>query len=73
FIQITSSLDIDLWSVGLYVSGMEVASNAIGNQTLVISNLRLSNIVPVPIPAAAWLFVSGLLGLFGFNRRKSKT
>lgn len=25
---------------------------------------------PVPIPAAAWLLCSGLLGLAGFNRRK---
>lgn len=73
FIQITSSLDIDLWSVGLYVSGMEVASNAIGNQTLVISNLRLSNIVPVPIPAAAWLFATGFLGLLGFKYQKRKS
>ncbi|MEW8383994.1 MAG: hypothetical protein AB2705_22310 [Candidatus Thiodiazotropha sp.] len=28
---------------------------------------------PVPIPAAAWLFGSGLLGLVGLNYRKSKT
>ena len=26
---------------------------------------------PVPVPAAAWLFGSGLLGLFGFLRRKT--
>lgn len=26
---------------------------------------------PVPVPAAAWLFVSGLLGLVGVSRRKS--
>lgn len=25
---------------------------------------------PVPVPAAAWLFGSGLLGLFGFSKRK---
>jgi len=25
---------------------------------------------PVPVPAAAWLFGSGLLGLIGFARRK---
>ncbi|MEJ2609258.1 MAG: VWA domain-containing protein [Candidatus Thiodiazotropha sp.] len=26
---------------------------------------------PVPVPAAVWLFVSGLLGLVGFQRRKA--
>jgi hypothetical protein len=28
------------------------------------------NPVPTPIPAAAWLFGSGLLGLVGIRRRK---
>jgi len=37
------------------------------NQTLVIDNLNFS---PVPIPAAAWLFGSGLIGLIGVARRK---
>jgi len=27
---------------------------------------------PVPVPAAAWLFGSALLGFFGFSRRKTK-
>ncbi|MBT3045552.1 MAG: PEP-CTERM sorting domain-containing protein [Candidatus Thiodiazotropha sp.] len=27
---------------------------------------------PVPVPAAVWLFGTGLLGLLGFNRRKNK-
>lgn len=26
----------------------------------------------VPVPAAAWLFCSGLIGLFGFSRKKKK-
>jgi len=29
-------------------------------------------LVPVPIPAAVWLFGSGLIGLLGFGRRKMK-
>ena len=37
------------------------------NQTLVIDNLNFS---PVPIPAAVWLFGSGLIGLIGIARRK---
>lgn len=35
------------------------------------ANLAMvTNVAPVPIPAAAWLFVSGLLGLIGIARRK---
>jgi hypothetical protein len=30
------------------------------------------DVVPVPIPAAVWLFGSGLLGLFGLSRRKRR-
>ena len=32
-----------------------------------------SDAPPVPIPAAAWLLGSGLLGLFGLGRRRQKT
>ena len=31
---------------------------------------RINSVAVVPIPAAAWLFVSGLLGLIGFANRK---
>jgi len=31
-----------------------------------------ANLAPVPVPAAAWLFGSGLLGLVGIARRKKK-
>ncbi len=33
-------------------------------------NCSITNISAVPIPAAAWLFGSGLIGLIGFARRK---
>lgn len=33
-------------------------------------DIRLS---PIPVPAAIWLFGSGLLGLVGFSRRRQKT
>ncbi len=32
---------------------------------------NLRDISPVPVPAAAWLFGSALLGFFGFSRRKN--
>jgi len=30
------------------------------------------DVIPVPVPAAVWLFGSGLLGLFGLSRRKRR-
>lgn len=33
--------------------------------------VQSGNVSPVPIPAAAWLFSSGLIGLLGIARRKS--
>jgi hypothetical protein len=38
--------------------------------TTIRSTLTLSSVSPVPIPAAAWLFGSALLGFFGLARRK---
>jgi hypothetical protein len=32
----------------------------------------IANLAPVPVPAAVWLFGSGLLGLAGIARRKKK-
>ena len=34
-------------------------------------SMTVSNVSPVPVPAAAWLFGSGLLGLVGIARRKA--
>jgi len=34
--------------------------------------ITTANVNPVPIPAAVWLFGSGLLGLFGIRRKFSK-
>ena len=41
--------------------------------TLTFDDGALSPNVVVPIPAAAWLFGSGLLGLIGMSRRKKVT
>jgi hypothetical protein len=48
------------------------ALTLIGKQDYVIKIMSDSNTV-VPIPAAAWLLGSGLLGLFGLSRRRQKT
>lgn len=38
-----------------------------------VKNIRLEYASPIPVPAAVWLFVSGLLGLVGLAGRKKKT
>ena len=46
----------------------------IGNASAVPSLLAAINtapMAPVPVPAAAWLFLSGLATLIGISRRKS--
>ena len=43
-----------------------------GLQGLVMSSTNLFEVTPsaVPVPAAAWLFMSGLIGMIGITRRK---
>jgi len=36
----------------------------------ITSDCSIASVSPVPVPAAAWLFSSGLIGLIGFARRK---
>jgi hypothetical protein len=45
----------------------EIRFDSIGSNALEWSHMKTT---PVPIPAAAWLLGSGLLGLFGLARRK---
>jgi hypothetical protein len=49
------------------VMGVPMAANG----TFGGFNANFSAYAPVPIPAAVWLFGSGLLGLIGFTRRKA--
>lgn len=37
----------------------------------IVDNINVTQVSAVPVPAAAWLFGSALLGLFGFARRKA--
>ena len=40
------------------------------NANFDITDLTITSVTPVPVPAAVWLFGSGLLGLVGVARRK---
>ena len=40
------------------------------NANFDITSIKIDSITPVPVPAAVWLFGSGLLGLVGVARRK---
>ena len=40
------------------------------NNQLLMENIIAGSVSTVPVPAAAWLFGSGLIGLVGFARRK---
>ena len=46
-----------------HVAGFEIANSS-------ITSAYLGGSTPVPVPAAAWLLGSGLLGLLGFARRR---
>ncbi|MBT2971354.1 MAG: hypothetical protein B6D72_09420 [gamma proteobacterium symbiont of Ctena orbiculata] len=71
FIRLEGGLD--LWTIGSIVNVEETAFDENVFYTTVTSqNLTLTNISAVPVPAAVWLFGTGLLGIFGFNYRKNK-
>ena len=52
------------------ISFVESINLGIGNNDPIIDNV-IFDIAPVPIPAAAWLFGSALLGLVGLKRKKA--
>lgn len=61
--------------VTLSLSGFDIAYATFGTTgDLGLGGIYADNftISPVPVPAAAWLFGSALLGFFGFSRRKNQ-
>jgi hypothetical protein len=57
--------------LGATISGIHYATDENNNHAIVTSDFRYT-IQPVPVPAAIWLFASGLIGLVVSGRRMRK-
>ena len=69
----TVSLLIDpSWSGKTLEFGFKSAAKNYSPSGVYYDNLSLAGTSAVPVPAAAWLFGSGLLGLIGFARRRKR-
>ncbi len=64
-------------NAGTELTGFEWAYNTAGDLSILESSLRLTSVsdtpAPVPGPATAWLFVMGLVGLLGYNKRRKRS
>lgn len=51
----------------------DIGSFVLSNSFIVAADLSTATVSAVPVPAASWLFSSGLLGLIGIARRKARS
>ena len=78
-----ATLNIEALAAGFSDLFLEVSNNAsifttfsagnaeyTGALNLINGSVTVSGVSPVPVPAAVWLFGSGLIGLLGFMKRK---
>lgn len=65
------AIDLSAFGIadGAAVTQITVGLNA-GGATFALAGALAPTMSPVPVPAAVWLFGSGLLGLAGFARRR---
>ena len=67
----TGTMTMQPWHAGLFgMSGGYQSYNVYGQNAFTMV-VRSGQVSTVPVPAAAWLFGSGLLGLVGVARRKA--
>ena len=66
----TNSIQLTLTNT-LFATSPDMGSTAVINQTLAGSSMGMS-INTIPVPAALWLFGSGLIGLAGIARRRGR-
>jgi len=60
---------ISLTNLNLNTSDLDITIHR-GNSWVFVSEVTFDGVSAVPVPAAVWLFVSGLIGLLGFARYK---
>ena len=60
---------ISLTSLDFSVSDLDITIHR-GNSWVFVSEVTFEGVTAVPVPTAAWLFISGLLSLFGYARFK---
>ncbi len=73
-LALTSTDETNWLLTGDLLMAPDNASMLLGDAYVDVGNFSLgvgSYAAPVPVPAAFWLFGSGLMGLFGASRRKS--
>lgn len=59
------------WTPGSLSFSTTTGPLTAGNYTVGVSMTNSANVTSVPLPAAAWLLISGVLGLAGFVRRRA--
>ena len=64
----TACINGDTYTLSYQTHG---SSPLIGFDGVFFAMEMTGTVSSIPVPAAAWLFVSGLVGLFGLSRRKS--
>jgi hypothetical protein len=71
----SSSSIVQFGSLGVFGSGIVLgnASAPNGFVTIPPSSDLIGSVEPVPVPAAAWLLLSGLVGLGAMARKRTQT
>lgn len=64
-------LNVSDWVIGTTIIVDNWAFDSANNQSQLFAEVQLTSISSVPVPAAVWLFSSGLIGLAGLARRKN--
>jgi len=57
----------DIGTAGTYYGSIFATPNANSKAGMYYANVSYSNVAPVPLPAAAWLLLSGVAGLAAFR------
>ena len=65
-----TGVNVSDWGIGTTVHVDNWAFDSNNNQSQLFAEVQLTSISSVPVPAAVWLFGSGLIGLVGLARRK---